>query len=58
MTDLKHIFDNVLDIEHLDSYLTSISIGLIGNLFDASASELEEARSPGNPQLMQQRFID
>ena len=43
VTDLKHIFDNVLDIEHLDSYLTSISISLIGNLVDASAPELEEA---------------
>ena len=43
VTDLKYIFDNVLDIEHLDSYLTSISISLIGNLVDASAPELEEA---------------
>ena len=41
--DLKHVVDNVIGIEHLDSYLTSISISLIGHLIDARPSVFEEA---------------
>ena len=52
--DLKHVVDNALDIEPLD-YLTSISISLIGDFLDASASELKEATRPsptaGDPNI-------
>ena len=39
--------DNVLDIEQLYLYLTSISISRVGNSIDASASKrLDEATRP------------
>ena len=46
--DLKHVVENVLDIDHLDSYLTSISFTLIGQLIEALPAKLEKATRPSS----------
>jgi accessory colonization factor AcfC len=44
--DLKHVVENILEIDFIDTYLTSISINKIGTFVMASVTVLEKATRP------------
>ena len=54
--NLKHVVKNILDIDHLNSYLMSISISLIGSLLDAILSKIEETSLPNSGQPQNKYF--